>query len=380
MMTSELAATTSEFDAKTPAAGESSLNAQWLPPKQDAEWDSFVARHPQGLIYHLSAWNRVLRDAFPHIRGQFLVLRKNVDGQFQAGLPVYTVKSWLLGKRIVSVPFASFCDPLVSSAAELDMLLQEVQRLLERSKARQIEIRTTNPTLLSASPLTASSGYKHHYLSLEKDRDALFQSFAKSSVRQKIGQASNAGVVAEAREDESSLRVCHSILAETRRRHALPVLPYSFFQAMGRWLRPSHLKVFIASLAGNPVAFHLVLTFKDLWISEYSGNTEAAPVGTNQLLYWETIKQAHAAGARTFSFGRTSNTNEGLLAYKRRWATVEGDVFDFTLSADGKSEAQTESSQPRELSPSYRFVRMLLSKAPMPLYRVLGNYCYRHLG
>ena len=59
---------------------------------------------------------------------------------------------------------------------------------------------------------------------------------------------------------------------------------------------------------------------------------------------------------------------------------MEADVFDFTLSADGKSEAQTESSQPRELSPSYRFVRMLLSKAPMPLYRMVGNYCYRHLG
>ena len=313
MTTSESAATRSEFEARTPVAGKSSLNTQWLLPRQDAEWDSFVTRHPQGLVYHLSAWNRVLRDTFPHIRGQFLVLR-DVDGVIQAGLPVYTVKSWLLGKRIVSVPFASFCDPLVSSAAELDMLLQEVQGLLKRSKARQIEIRTTNPTLFSASPLTPSSGYKHHYLSLEKDRDALLRSFAKSSVRQKIGQASNAGVVAEAREDESSLKVCHSILAETRRGHALPVLPHSFFQAMGRWLRPSHLKVFIASLAGKPVAFHLILTFKDLWISEYSGNTEAAPVGTNQLLYWETIKQAHAAGARTFSFGRTSNTNEGLLA------------------------------------------------------------------
>jgi len=379
-MRSELAAATSEFDSKTLAAGESSLNAQWLLPKQDAEWDSFVTRHPQGLVYHLSAWNRVLRDAFPHIHGQFLVLRKNADGQFQAGLPVYTVKSWLLGKRIVSVPFASFCDPLISSAAELDMLLQEVQGLLKRSKARQIEIRTTNSTLLSASPLTAGSGYKHHYLSLEKDREALFQSFAKSSVRQKIGQATNAGVLAEAREDESSLKVCHHILAETRRRHALPVLPYSFFHAMGRWLRPGHLKVFIASHAGKPVAFHLILAFKDLWISEYSGNAEAAPVGTNQLLYWETIKQAHAAGAKTFSFGRTSNTNEGLLAYKRRWATVERDVFDFTLTANGEPQAQTESSQPRELSPSYQFVRMLLSKAPLPIYRMIGNYCYRHLG
>lgn len=360
--------------------GQSRVSVQWLNPDEDTEWDDFVGRHPQGLIYHLSAWKQVLQDAFPHIRGRFLALRRAADGKIQAGLPVYTVQSWLLGNRIVSVPFASFCNPLISSASEFNVLFPEIEKLYIGSKANEVEIRTTSAAALADSGLTPRGGYKHHYLSLEKDVEALYQSLAKSSIRQKITQAKNAGVEITERADEGALKICHAILSETRRRHSLPAFPYAFFQAMKRRLWPGHLKVFIASQAGKPVAFHLILTFKDLWISEYSGNNEDAVAGANQLIYWETIRLAHAAGAKTFSFGRTSATNEGLRSYKKRWATVEGDLFDFTLASKAKLEAQAAPANPREHSSGYRLMRMLLSKAPMPVYRMIGNYCYRHLG
>jgi hypothetical protein len=68
-----------------------------------------MSTHPLGLVYHLSAWKFVLDDTFPHIRGKFLVLSDAATGEIQAGLPVYAVKSWLLGNRTVSVPFALHC-------------------------------------------------------------------------------------------------------------------------------------------------------------------------------------------------------------------------------------------------------------------------------
>ena len=73
---------------------------------------------PYGLVYHLSAWKNVLHTAFPHIRGGFLALRDRESGRIQAGMPVYTVKSWLLGRHVSSLPFSSFCDPLITSADE----------------------------------------------------------------------------------------------------------------------------------------------------------------------------------------------------------------------------------------------------------------------
>src|SRR6202050_2304277 len=259
-------------EMKMSAERPSSLTAHWLLADETAEWDAFVARHPLGLVYHLSAWTRVLETAFPHIQGRFLVLRDGADGSIRAGLPVYTVKSWLLGRRVIGVPFASFCDPLVSSAAEFDLLLPHLEELQRKTKSRLLQVRLTRTAgQLADSRFSLSSGYKHHYLSLNTDCDSLFESFAKTSIRQKIRKAANAGVTVEERTDEGVIEACHAILAETRIRRFLPVMPYTFFQAVRRWLWPEYLKVFIASESGKPGACHLALTFKDLCISQYSG-------------------------------------------------------------------------------------------------------------
>jgi hypothetical protein len=357
-------------------------SVQWLRPSEDDEWDAFVAEHPYGLVYHLSAWKKVLHSAFPHIRGGFLVLRDCKTGGIQAGMPVYTVKSWLLGRRVSSLPFSSFSDPLITSTEQFRLLLPELEALRRRTKSRVVEVRSTRTVPeLAETALEPTSSYTHHYLPLDRDLDEIFRGFAKSSVRQKIRQAERAGVVVEERDGEESLKVCHTILAATRSRHSLPVLPYTFFRAMGQWLQPKRLKVFLAYQDGKPVAFHLILRFRDLWISEYSGNTNEARNGVNQFLYWETIKRAHADGMKTFSFGRTSSTtNEGLLSYKRRWAPVEQDLVEFNLYPHAGSTAKDGITKPRESSLAYRLVRLVLSIAPAPLSRVIGSYCYRHLG
>jgi Acetyltransferase (GNAT) domain len=356
-------------------------SAQWLRDDEEPDWDTFVGEHPCGLVYHLSAWKNVLHTAFPHIRGSFLVLRDSIDGRILAGMPVYTVKSWLLGRRISSLPFSSFCDPLIASGEQFGLMLPELEAVLQRTKSRVAEVRTTRTgAYLAEADLDRSSTYKHHYLSLDRDLDETLRGFSKSSVRQKIQQAERAGVIVEEQDSEDGLKLCHNILAATRSRRALPVLPYVFFRAMGERLRPQHLKVFVAYQGRQPVAFHLILRFKDLWISEYSGNTDEAQNGVNQLLYWDSIKRAHADGAKTFSLGRTSSSNEGLLSYKRRWAPVEEDLTEFNLYPEAGSGAKESTKRSRENSMAYRLTRALLSRAPAPLSRMIGNYCYRHLG
>ena len=357
------------------------LRSQWLSLEDEDRWDAFVSAHPLGLVYHLSAWKRVLESAFPHIRGRFLAVRDAETDEIRAGLPVYAVKSWLLGNRIVSIPFASFCDPLISTPEEFQLLLAQIYDFAAGSRSRKIEIRSVRTTeQCSASILGRSTEFKHHYLNLDSSIDALYASFAKSSICQKVNKALRAGVVVEERLDEESLRVCHSILMDTRRRLSLPPMPFRFFESMRRMLGRDHLKVFLARHEGRNVACHVVLLFKDLWISEYSGNTDFAINGVNQLLYWETIRRAHASGAKRFSFGRTAATNDGLLEYKRRWATVEEDVIH--LSGQFTPTAMLAYSPPRSRGSLKRSCvpKWLIGKAPMPMYHWIGDFCYRHLG
>lgn len=353
----------------------------WLSSDEQREWDAFVTRHPLGLIYHLSSWQRVLESAFGHIHGRFLVLRDDAGGQIQAGLPVYTVTSWLLGNRTVSVPFATMCDPLISTKDEFNLLWPSISEASEQHRSRRIEIRTRHVITDSIpASLTPGARYKHHYLPLDKPVDALFGSFDKTTIRQRVQKAKRAGVVVEERQDEQSLRALHSFLIATRRRHSLPPMPFSFFQAMHRWLRPDHIAIYLAMHMGEPVGGLLVLKFKDLWTAEYSGVAENAIPGSNQFLYWETIQRAKCSGARCFSFGRTSLDNKGLLDHKRRWATLEEDLTDFIGRRDSTS-AQSHESPKAGGHPLYgTAARLLMRYAPPAVQKLVGDFCYRHLG
>jgi len=356
------------------------VTARWLETSDEPRWDAFVARHPNGLIYHRGCWRRVLEEAFPHIRGRFLALVDGATDEIVAGMPVYTVRSWLLGNRVVSLPFATFCDPLIDDEAQFEILWPHVQDLYRRVHARRIEVRARNTAQELATSLTRESTYKHHYLLLDKEPDALFRSFAKSSVCQKITRAARLGVSVVEATSSDAVNACYDILAQTRRRRSLPPMPLAFFSAMRHHLAPDHMKVFLAFLNGRPVACHLVLTSEDVWISEYSGNVDDTANGVNQLLYWETILSARQAGARHFSFGRTATSNEGLLDYKRRWAPVEEDLASFVFPGEtGPPSASTDSIR-RESSLPYRLLKSMVARAPMPACEIIGRFCYRHLG
>lgn len=356
-------------------------NIYWLSTNEYDEWDAFVTRHPEGLIYHLSAWQRMLETAFKHIRGQILVLR-DADGQIQAGLPVYTVASWLLGNRSVSVPYATMCDPLISTKEEFDLLWPAIKEMSVKHGSRRIEIRTrhTNSDYLPAS-LSAGAGYKHHYLPLDKPVDDLFRSFNESNIRRAVKKAKREGVVVEERQDEQSLRVFYSFLVTTRRKHSLPPMPLSFFHGIYRSLSPDHVALYLAFYAGKPVGGILVSKFKDLWTSEYSGEAEDTIRGVSPLIYWETIQRAKNSGAANFSFGRTSLDNTGLLTHKRRWATIEEDLTDY-ISPVNATSAQDQEFSKFDGRGKYTTtaMRLLVRYTPPMVQKLIGNFVYRHLG
>lgn len=352
----------------------------WLSPDELGEWDAFVTQHPLGLVYHLSSWQWVLESAFKHIRGRFLVLRDE-GGQIRAGLPFYIVSSWLLGNRTVSVPFATMCDPLISTKEEFNSLWVAIEEASEKHRSRRIEIRTRH-TGLDCIPtfFTASGRYKHHYLPLCEPTEALFRSFDKSNIRRGVEKARREGVVVEERQDEQDLRVFHAFLVATRRRHSLPPMPFAFFQAMHRSLSPDRVALYLAMHAGKPVGGLLVSKFKDLWTAEYSGVPDNRIRGISPLLYWEAIQRAKSSGAASFSFGRTSLDNTGLLDHKRRWATIEEDLTDF-INRRGSTSAQcNESSKGGGLALYGTAVRLLVRYAPAAAQKLVGDFCYRHLG
>ena len=109
------------------------MTIKLIDPITDPRWDKFVENHPFGWICHLSGWKQVLEKSFKHMKGYYFALLDN-SGNIQAALPIFEVKSWLTGNRLVSIPFATLCDPLISKSEEMAILLEAVLEYSEELK------------------------------------------------------------------------------------------------------------------------------------------------------------------------------------------------------------------------------------------------------
>jgi hypothetical protein len=346
----------------------------WLTEKEFPEWDRFVTAHPHGTAYQLSGWNRFLAQMFPHIRGRILALRNPRTRQIAAGIPLYVAKSYLLGRRLVSIPFATLCDPLVNSAAQFEWLLPHILDYYRNSGCARLEIKTFRSTnLLGEAGFSKAAEFYHHFVDLPADEGALKQNFSRN-VRRWIAKAEKAGV--EVKEDSSpeALVIFGSMHEDARRRLRLPPFPKGFFESMCQQLPPGVASVLVARRGGRVLTSLLSLNLGSWVIFEYLADSiEARNFTANHLLYWTAMQRGILEGRRFASFGRTSSDDSGLLKFKRSWGVTEEKLLSLVYP-------QTSARPGRRWISSFgrKCARFAFGIMPRPLARLVGNFCYRH--
>lgn len=204
-----------------------------IDPSKDHRWDKFVENHPLGWIVHLSGWKTVLESSFPHMKGHYFAIMNDANEEIRAALPVFEVNSWILGKRLVSIPFATLNDPLVRQEEDIEPLLKRVIELSHRLQASFIEIRTLKSfSLFENRQLTDNRLFKHHYINLDKPLDELKMTFHRKSVRQEIRRAEKNRLNLRIANTESDLLIFYDIYVKSRKRLGLPAQPYHFFKSL----------------------------------------------------------------------------------------------------------------------------------------------------
>src|ERR1039458_7119868 len=119
-----------------------SLRTRPLSAEDHAAWDRFVLQHPQGSPFHLIAWKQSIEKTFGY-RPLYLVAE--AGQQIEAILPVFFVRSLLMGKALISTPFAVYGGILSYSAEARQSLVDEVRRLGESLGVNFIELRNAYP-------------------------------------------------------------------------------------------------------------------------------------------------------------------------------------------------------------------------------------------
>ncbi|NOZ61319.1 MAG: GNAT family N-acetyltransferase [Calditrichaeota bacterium] len=339
-------------------------------------WDDFVKEHAFGWITHSSAWKDCVEKSFPHVEGHLFALKKN--DKIVAGLSIFTVKSWLLGNRLISVPFATICDPLISDAKEAELLLAQAIKLAETQRMENIQIRSLETGAILNKieiPAAIDDSFKQHYLFLDKSPDELKLSFNKRNVRKRIRQAGEKGLAARIASDKSDVEEFYHIYLKTKKRLGLPPLPLKFlFNLWDKFAANGNLYLILVELENRVLGGILFFKYKDRVNAEIIAYEQMyRDLYLSQFLYWQAILFAREHNCRIFDFGRTSVFNEGLMNYKNHWGTEIRDLPTYYFSLSGKPEAET-----RESSTMYNLVRAIGRRLPTPLFQLYGNFFYHH--
>ncbi|MCK6620526.1 MAG: GNAT family N-acetyltransferase [Calditrichaceae bacterium] len=345
----------------------------FIDPEKDERWDQFVENHEMGLIYHLSGWKKVIEKTFPHIRGIFLAVVEN--NEIKAALPIYEVKSWLTGHRFVSVPFAQFCDPLVSSAIDLKLILQKIQ---DEHKAESLEIKTMNSSVFfNQLKLELIHHYKYHYILLDKPPDLLKKQFHRTCVRQRISRAQESNIQVTQCASKTELQKFILLHSHTRKRLGLPLQPIDFFYNLWDILHSKNmLEIVFASKDEIVIAALLLLKFKNRVTVDISAYDEKyLNLSPTHLLFWETIKSSFEQGYQIYDFGRTSLNSEALIKFKNHWGTVMMDLPSYI-----QPDLSNRNKMIKENSIKYKIVKNLCRISPQPIYEMIGKMVYRHVG
>jgi hypothetical protein len=349
----------------------------FIEPEKDPGWDQYVAQHPHGWICHLSGWKKVLEKSFAHMKGYYPVLVDEA-GVIKAGLPVFALKSRLTGNRLVSIPYATLCDPLVTTADQMEKLLQALLDLAADLRMKTSEIRTFRSGLCSTDDrLWHQDIYKHHYITLDREPEKLRQSFDRTNVRQRIRRALNSNLTVEEAEHASDMDDFYKLHILTRKKLGLPPQPLNFFKHLWDIFAPSRQLTLLFAKKDNEILSSIILfKFRDRVSVEFLASNEAFMCfSPNHMLFWSAIQDACKEGYKIFDFGRTSVTNESLMKFKKRWGAEVVDLPQYFYPKHA-----FEGCKSREETLAYQLIKKAVIKLPDNACLLFSKFLYRHLG
>lgn len=344
-----------------------------IDPVRDRRWTGFLERHPRASVFHCPAWLEALRRTYGY---QCVVLTTAEPGAaLTNGLPVCRVKSWLLGDRLVSLPFSDHCEPLAERPGDVRELLSFLTREVGGGKWNYAEVRPCDWASVlegNANGFLATRSYLLHKIDLSATLEELFRRLHKSSVQRKIHRAEREGLAYEAGASEWHLASFYSLLKLTRRRHGVPPQPMAWFRNLIACFGEK-ATIYIASKDGRPVSSILTLSFKNTMVYKYGcSDVRYHNLGGMPFLFWRAIQEAKNAGMTEFDLGRSDPEQPGLITFKDRLGATRSPLTYYCFPAYRAGLARDGWTQ--------QTAKRVLVHMPEPVLTVAGRLLYKHLG
>lgn len=339
---------------------------------RDGSMRTFLAACDRATIYHTPEW----RDAIASTYKYEPVYLGYLEGDRLLGLmPLMYVKSWITGRRLVSLPFANACGP-IGSPASVGAMIGKALDLRHHLGAKALEIRSqANLNPISDPRFTRLSYFVTSIVDLDGDPERVWRSFKDKNLRTEVRQAAKKGIQVRDAADEDDLREFYRLFSSLRLKHGVPPQSYRFFANLWTHLWPQYLNLHVATHENKHVAGLVTLGYGSTLYAAYIGSDPAyRSYRVHQMLIWKAMEMGCLRGYRAFDFLRTPKNAPELRYFKDRWNAREIDL-DYLYHPLVCGTASTV-----EETAKYKVMTWALRRSPKFVGRTLGRLVYRHLG
>jgi CelD/BcsL family acetyltransferase involved in cellulose biosynthesis len=339
-------------------------------PLSDDRWDDLVACHPRASVFHQRNWLEALARTYGH---QPLVFTSTPAGKpLRDGIVFCRVSSWITGTRLVSLPFADHCEPLLDEASESPEFMDCLRAKCDRNRWKYVEIRPFFEVPGAASGMPKSSSYWFHELDTRPSAEQLFRGLHKNSFQRKIRRAERERLSCEVGRSEQLVNEFYHLLLVTRRRHNLLPQPRKWFKNLVDCMG-DNIQIRVARKGDLPIAAVLSLHHGSSIVYKYGcSDARFHNLGGIPFLFWKLIEESKASGAQRIDFGRSDLDKPGLITFKDRLGATRR-LLTYYRYTNGKGSNATTHWEPLGF---WNFCSIL----PDAVLSTAGGVLYKHMG
>lgn len=342
-----------------------------IDPLSHQGWDRFVTGHPRASAFHRQGWLRALSETYGY-KPVFLTagsLGKGLEG----GLLLCRVSSWMTGERLVSLPFADHCEPLLHDPDEYRGVADWLRDTCAEQGWKYVELRSLLPGWGETEGWYATHQYWLHELDITPRLENVFHAMHRDCMQRRILHAERARLSYEVGRSPQLAEDFYNLVLITRRRHQLLPQPKAWFRNLVKHMGDS-LQIRLARKDGIPVGAILTLQHGSSVIYKYGcSDARFHNLGTMPFLFWRLIEESKQQGIRNMDLGRSDLEGKGLITFKDRIGASKR-----LLSYRRCQKAGVPAESARNWD--FQAFGKLFSILPDGISSTAGAIIYRHIG
>ncbi|MFX0199989.1 MAG: FemAB family XrtA/PEP-CTERM system-associated protein [Candidatus Hodarchaeota archaeon] len=334
------------------------MNVEELKRKDEKLWDDFVAANHNATFFHQIAYKTLVEKCYKY-KPIYLIAKD--AGEVNGILPLFLVNNIFLGKRLISLPFATVGGVCSNSIMAISILIDRAVELTNSLHCDYLEIRSLKEH--KSTNVITKNNYFWFLLQLDLNPLTIWKNIGKTN-RRLISKAkkNNLRVILNSKDFKTFL----NIYSQGQRNLGTPIQDYKWLNSLFFDFPDNH-SIALVEYNGKVITAIFSRYFKNT-VSPVIGYSfeEYRHLNPMRIILWELIEDACRKGYEWFNFGRSVKSS-GAYSFKAAWRAKPLQLYyHYYLCKSKKIPDTSQESVKRQL-----FAKVW-KKLPMPVANRLG--------